>query len=73
MYIASQVIVVLGLIIDLTGKALKNKKHILLFMAIASILFTLSYVLLQSPLPMIANFIAMVRSFWYLFLDEKKK
>ena len=73
MYIISQILVTLGMIVDLTGKIFKNKKSILFFIAIASILYTLSYVFLFSPLPAIANGIASVRTFLYLYFDKKNK
>ena len=73
MYIASQVVVIVGLIVELTGRAFKNKKHILLFISLASILYILSYVLLQSPLSVIANTIALIRTLLYMYYDEYKK
>ena len=70
MYIASQIVAFIALILDLISRVLKNKKHILWFMAIACILYTSSYALLQSPLPMIADFIATIKN--YIDKEEKK-
>ena len=73
MYIASQIAVIIALIVELTGRIFRNKKHILLFILLANLLYTLSYVLLQSPLPVIANVIALVRTMLYMYYDKNKK
>ncbi len=71
MYITSQILVFIGLIIDLIGKCLKRKGQVLTFNIIASIFYTLSYVFLISWLGVIVNFLNLVRSLWFVYLTKK--
>ena len=71
MYITSQILVFIGLIIDLVGRCLKSKKQVLLFNTIASIFHVSSYLFLQSWLGAIANGINLVRNVCYVNFDKK--
>lgn len=71
MYITSQVLVFVGLIIDLIGRCLKNKKQVLEFNICASIFYISSYLFLQTWLGAIANAINFLRNLHYVFLDKK--
>ena len=73
MYILSQISVGVGMIIDLIGKVMKSKKLLLLFMAIGSVFYSISYILLSSYLPAIMQILLLVRAIWYMYLDEKQK
>lgn len=73
LYIASQVLVLIGMILDLIGKTMKSKKFILLFMTTANIFYISSYLCLRSPYAAIANSINFVRCITYFVLDEKEK
>ena len=72
-YIISQVLVFLGTALDLIARLLKSKKWILVFMVIASSLYVASYIFISSPLAAIINAINMVRTFYYIYLNEKNK
>lgn len=72
MYILSQISVAIGMIIDLSGKLMKSKRLLLLFMAIASIFYCISYVLLSSYLPAIMQILLLARALWYMVLDERE-
>lgn len=73
MYILSQVSVGMGMVVDLVGKVMKNKKLLLLSMAISSVFYSISYILLSSYLPAIMQILLLVRAVWYMYLDEKQK
>ena len=73
MYILSQVSVGIGMVVDLVGKVMKNKKLLLLSMAISSVFYSISYILLSSYLPAIMQILLLVRAVWYMYLDEKQK
>ena len=72
MYITSQVLVFVGLIIDLIGRCLKHKNQILFFNVTASLFYVSSYLFLQSWLGAIANGLNLIRNVWYMRLDEKE-
>ena len=72
MYITSQVLVFVGLIIDLIGRCLKHKNQILFFNVTASLFYVSSYLFLQSWLGAIANGLNLIRNIWYMRLDEKE-
>lgn len=71
MYITSQILVFIGLIIDLIGKCLKRKGQVLTFNIIASLFYTLSYIFLISWLAMIVNFLFIIRSLWFMYLTNR--
>ena len=73
MYILSQVSVGMGMVVDLIGKVMKLKKLLLLSMAISSVFYSISYILLSSYLPAIMQILLLVRAVWYMYLDEKQK
>ena len=73
LYIASQLLFAVGMIIDIGSRIMKNKKYMLLLMAIASIFYVASYICLKSPLSAISNGLNLIRSFVYLFLEKKNK
>ena len=73
MFIVSQILVIIGMIIDLIGKAQKNKKLILLFLVVANVFYVLSYVFMQNPLASITNGISLVRYVWYFEYTKKQK
>lgn len=73
LYIASQALVLIGMILDLIGKTMKSKKFILFFMTIANIFYVSSYICLKSPFAAIANSVNFVRCITYFVLDEKEK
>ena len=73
MYILSQVSVGIGMVVDLIGKVMKSKKLLLIFMAISSVFYSISYILLSSYLPAIMQILLLVRAVWYMYLDEKQK
>lgn len=73
MYILSQVSVGIGMVVDLIGKVMKSKKVLLIFMAISSVFYSISYILLSSYLPAIMQILLLIRAVWYMYLDEKQK
>ncbi len=73
MYILSQVLVGIGMIIDLVGKIINKKKYFLLFLLLACSFYTASYVCLLQPLPVILNLIGVIRSIWFAVLEKKEK
>ncbi len=73
MYILSQIAVGIGMVIDLVGKLMKSKKLLLIFMAISSIFYSISYILLSSYLPASMQILLLIRAIWYMVLDEKQK
>ena len=73
MYILSQVSVGIGMVIDLIGKVMRTKKLLLVFMAISSVFYSVSYILLKSYLPAIMQILFLIRAIWYMVLDEKNK
>lgn len=73
MYITSQIIVFIGLIIDLGGRFFKSKKMVVLSNVIASLFFVVSYIFLQSWLGAVANTLNLVRNAWYVHIEEKQK
>lgn len=72
MYITSQILVFVGLLIDLVGRCFKHKNQILFFNVTASLFYVSSYLFLQSWLGAIANGLNLLRNIWYLRLDEKE-
>ena len=72
MYITSQVLVFVGLLIDLVGRCFKHKKQILFFNVTASLFYVSSYLFLQSWLGAIANGLNLLRNIWYMRLDEEE-
>ena len=73
MYITSQILVFIGLIIDLVGRCLKNKKQVLFFNIIASLFYVSSYLFLQTWLGAIANGLNLIRNISYVIFDIKQK
>ena len=73
MYILSQVLVGIGMIIDLVGKIINKKKYFLLFLLLACSFYTASYVCLLQPLPVILNLIGVIRSIWFAALEKRGK
>ncbi len=73
MYIISQIIVAIGMIIDLAGKLMKTKRLLLLFMVLAPAFYSLSYFILENYLPAITQILLLIRAVWYLRLHEQKK
>lgn len=73
LYIASQVLVFIGIAVDLVGRIMKNKKLVLIFTVVASAFYVSSYICLAAPLPAIINGVNVVRNFVYVFLNEKDK
>lgn len=61
------------MVVDLIGKVMKSKKLLLLSMAISSVFYSISYLLLSSYLPAIMQILLLVRAVWYMYLDEKQK
>lgn len=73
LYIISQTLVIMGMVMDLIGKIMKQKKFILLFMILANIFYVTSYICLRSPFAAIANSVNFVRCVTYFMLDHKEK
>ena len=73
MYIASQILVFIGLVIDLIGRCLKNKNQVLSFNIIAYIFYLTSYLFLHSWLGAIASLINFTRNILYINFDKKQK
>lgn len=71
-YILSQVAVFIGMAIDLTGQAMKNKKYILVFLSISCVFYATSYILLGSVLAAVVNGLAILRGIAYLLMDKHK-
>lgn len=71
-YILSQVACFIGMAIDLTGQAMKNKKYIMVFSVLCCLFYGTSYVLLGSVLAAIANVVCLARSIAYLIMDKYK-
>lgn len=71
LYIISQVLMGLGMTIDLSSRIMKSKKFILVYMTLASVFYVSSYLCQNSPLPAVANACNLVRGISYLYLDKK--
>lgn len=72
-YIISQVLVFIGTGLDLIARLLKSKKWILIFMVLGSFFCVASYIFISSPLAAIINAINLVRTLYYIYLNEKDK
>lgn len=73
LYIISQVLMGIGLLIDLSGKIMKSKKFILIYITLANCFYVASYLCQLSPLPAVTNTCNFFRNISYLYLDKKKK
>lgn len=73
LYIISQILMGVGLIIDLSSRIMKNKKYILIYMTLASLFYISSYLCLLNPIPAISNACNLFRGISYLYLDKKNK
>ena len=73
LYLASQILVLVGLVFDLTGRAMKKKTFVLLCMMIAVAFYIASYICLKQLLPAVINGIHMIRNIVYMRLNGKDK
>ncbi len=71
LYILSQVLTAIGLIIDVIGRTRKTKHSIMLFNIFATIFYVSCYVLLFSPVPAIFNFLCIIRQAIFIYFDKK--
>ena len=69
-YVLSQVCVVIGMIIIGASSYVKNKKLILYFSLINSVVFGVHYLLLGAYTGMILNIVGIVRGLWYYYTEN---
>lgn len=73
MYITSQILVFIGLVIDLTGRCLKRKKNFLFFNVTAPLFYVSSYIFLNSWLGAMANGLNLIKNCFYIYFDKNSK
>ena len=62
---------VLGMLVNIVSFQIKNKKPLLLFQTIGSMLFLVSFIFNASGIAIILNVIYLIRNFIYMYLDGK--
>ena len=73
MYIASQILVFIGVVFDFTGRFFKNKKAVISFNVVGMFFYVSSYIFLFSWLGVVANALNFIRNVLYLYFDKEEK
>jgi hypothetical protein len=69
--IIAMIFSILGMLMNIIGFQVKNKKTLLLFQTIGSTMFLISFVFNASGMAVILNVIYLIRNFLYMYLDDK--